>query len=97
MWSPAGPSWLAEHQPPQITAAVSSTHLTQASNDYSPPTKWPRATTPVNARTTDSFLLGTSADSGVYMNLTFNSPPIVNKVSDSILYCANIVLQLLRF
>ncbi|CAJ0602521.1 unnamed protein product [Cylicocyclus nassatus] len=61
MWSPAGPSWLVEHQPPLKTA------------------EWPRATTPVNARNTDSFLLGTSADSGVYMNLTFSSPPIINK------------------
>ncbi|EYC05096.1 hypothetical protein Y032_0084g1775 [Ancylostoma ceylanicum] len=78
MWSPAGPSWLVEHQPPLTSVQVNTT---QSSVDYSPPTKWPRATTPVNTRTADSLLLGTSADSGVGLNLTFNSPPFVNKVS----------------
>ncbi|KAL6738830.1 hypothetical protein Aduo_012334 [Ancylostoma duodenale] len=80
MWSPAGPSWLVEHQPPLPSVQVNTT---QSSVDYSPPTKWPRATTPVNTRTADSFLLGTSADSGVGLNLTFNSPPFVNKVDQN--------------
>ncbi|CAJ0602294.1 unnamed protein product [Cylicocyclus nassatus] len=83
MWSPAGPSWLVEHQPPLKTAEVINTQSSQPLNDYSPPTKWPRATTPVNTRNTDSFLLGTSADSGVYMNLTFSSPPIINKTDQN--------------
>lgn len=79
MWAPAGPSWLAEHQP-SLPPSAYIIDSTQASVDYSPPTKWPRATTPVNARHADSLLLGTSSDSGVALNFSFNSPPIVNKV-----------------
>ncbi|KAK6019066.1 hypothetical protein OSTOST_15313, partial [Ostertagia ostertagi] len=78
MWAPAGPSWLVEHQP-SLPPPVSIVPP-QSSVDYSPPTKWPRATTPVNSRPTDSLLLGTSADSGVGLSLSFNSPPIVNRV-----------------
>ncbi|KJH44436.1 hypothetical protein DICVIV_09535 [Dictyocaulus viviparus] len=51
--------------------------------DYSPPTKWPRATTPVNVRSVDPSILGTSSDSGVGLNLTFNSPPIVNRMDQN--------------
>ncbi|VDL64564.1 unnamed protein product [Nippostrongylus brasiliensis] len=80
MWAPAGPSWLAKHQPSLLPTAYCGVDHTQLSIDYSPPTKWPRATTPVNTRCTDSLLLGTSSDSGVGLSLSFSSPPIVNRV-----------------
>ncbi|KAJ1351662.1 hypothetical protein KIN20_007773 [Parelaphostrongylus tenuis] len=85
MWSSAGPSWLVEHHQP-ISSQQSGIIDPAAQQpslviDYSPPTKWPRANTPVNARsTTDPYLLGTSADSGIGLNLTFNSPPIINRM-----------------
>nr|CDJ97475.1 Protein TCL-2 [Haemonchus contortus] len=81
MWAPAGPSWLAEHQP-MLPPPPANIIPTQSSIDYSPPTKWPRATTPIDSRPPDSLQLGTSADSGLGLSLSFNSPPIVNNRVD---------------
>uniref|UniRef100_A0A1I7WMC0 Ribosomal_L11_N domain-containing protein n=1 Tax=Heterorhabditis bacteriophora TaxID=37862 RepID=A0A1I7WMC0_HETBA len=72
MWSTAGPSWLLEER-----TGSSYQWGVERRSDASPPTKWPRATTP----TRRDSLLGTSTDSGIGLGLSFNSPPIINRIN----------------